>query len=266
MNDRATTTGAAIRTELSRRSSGALVGRIAIDNPAKLNVLDRRLSRQLGEAVRALGAREDVRALVLSGAGVRAFIGGADIAEMAALDPASARGFIGDLHAVCLAIREAPVPVIARIEGYCLGGGMEIAASCDMRAAAEGAVFGMPEVRVGIPSVIEAALLPRLIGWGKTRELLLTGRTIDAAEALSCGFLEKLTARSELDAAVERWLEAIVAAGPQAVRLQKALIRKWETSRLDEAVEAGIDAFAQAYATDEPRRLMEAFLNRPRRS
>ena len=95
-----------------------------------------------------------------------------------------------------------------------------------MRAAAAGAVFGMPEVRAGIPSVIEAALLPRLIGWGKTRELLLTGRTIDAAEALSCGFIEKLTVRAELDEAVERRLEAIAAAGPRAVRIQKALIRK----------------------------------------
>ena len=264
MDGRPTADDGAIRTELSRLSGGALVGRIAVDRPAKLNVLNRRLCGRLREAVQALGAREDVRALVLSGVGGRAFIGGADIAEMAALDPVSARGFIGDLHAVCLAVREAPVPVIARIEGYCLGGGMEIAASCDMRAAAAGAVFGMPEVRAGIPSVIEAALLPRLIGWGKTRELLLTGRTIDAAEALSCGFIEKLTVRAELDEAVERRLEAIAAAGPRAVRIQKALIRKWEILPLDAAVEAGVDAFAQAYATDEPRRMMEAFLNRPR--
>ncbi len=265
MNDRATADDGAIRTELSRLGGGALVGRIAVDRAAKLNVLNRRLIRQLRQAVSILGAIEDVRALVLTGAGGRAFIGGADIAEMAALDPVSARGFIDDLHGACLSLREAPVPVIARIEGYCLGGGMEIAASCDLRAAAEGSVFGMPEVRVGIPSVIEAALLPRLIGWGKTRELLLTGKTIAAAEALSCGFLEKLAAKSELDAAVDCWLEAIAAAGPQAVRLQKALIRKWETSRLDDAVEAGIACFVEAYATDEPRRMMEAFLNRPRR-
>ena len=101
-----------------------------------------------------------LRALILTGAGDRAFIGGADINEMVELDQESARIFITHLHEACTALRNLPVPVIARISGYCLGAGLEVAASCDLRIASEHSSFGMPEVRVGIPSVIEAALLP----------------------------------------------------------------------------------------------------------
>ena len=96
------------------------------------------------------------------------------------------------VHHACDAIRALPVPVIARVNGYCFGAGMEIAASCDMRIGVTTAKFGMPEVRFGIPSGMEACLLPQLIGWGKTRELVYTGDHIDAAEAYRCGFLEKL--------------------------------------------------------------------------
>jgi enoyl-CoA hydratase/carnithine racemase len=157
-----------------------------------------------------------------------------------------------------------PVPVIARVNGYCLGAGLEIAAGCDLRVAADTAVFGMPEVKVGIPSVIEAALLPRLVGWGRAAELVLTGETIDAAEALRIGLVEKVAPFSGLDAAVERWIAALLAAGPRAIRLQKQLMRDWERLPLEGAIAAGIATFRRTYQTDEPRRLMERFLNRRR--
>ena len=96
------------------------------------------------------------------------------------------------------------MPVIARVNGYALGAGLEVAAACDLRIASSNAVFGMPEVKVGIPSVVEAALLPGLIGWGRTRELLLFGENIDAATALAWGLVEQVVAPAELDAAVER--------------------------------------------------------------
>jgi enoyl-CoA hydratase/carnithine racemase len=211
-----------------------------------------------------MSTKPDMRAIVLTGAGDRAFIGGADIAEMVALDPATARTFITGLHEVCAALRDAPVPVIARIQGYCLGGGLEVAASCDIRVAASDASFGMPEAGVGVPSVIEAALLPGMIGWGKTRELLFTGAIIDAAEALACGLVEKVVPPAALDHAVAAWLDGIVASGPEAIRAQKALIRKWQSLPLDDAISAGIDAFSDAYRTDEPRRRMQAFLDRKR--
>jgi len=139
---------------------------------------------------------------------------------------------------------------------------LEIAAACDLRVAAEHSQFGMPEVRVGIPSVIEAALLPRLIGWGKTAELVFTGDSISAAEALSCGLIERLMPLAQLDQVVEQWIASILQAGPNAIRLQKELLRRWERLPLDQAIEGGIETFAEAYRTDEPRVLMERFRQR----
>jgi enoyl-CoA hydratase/carnithine racemase len=253
-----------VRTDLEPRESG-VVARVTVANTARLNVLASPLMDALVAALTALAAHEDLRAVVLTGAGDRAFIGGADVREMAGLDAAGARAFITRLHGVCAAVRDLPVPVIARINGYALGGGLEVAAACDLRVAAERAKFGMPEVRVGIPSVIEAALLPTLIGWGRTRELLLLGEAIDAATALRWGLVERVAPDGELDDAVEACLAALLRAGPRATRLQKRLIRRWEDLPLGAAITAGIDCFADAYSTDEPARLMRAFLERPRR-
>jgi enoyl-CoA hydratase/carnithine racemase len=161
-------------------------------------------------------------------------------------------------------LRELPVPVIARVNGYALGAGLEVAAACDLRVASSNAVFGMPEVKVGIPSVVEAALLPGLIGWGRTRELLLFGENIDAATALTWGLVEQVVEPAALDAAVEQRLAMLLAAGPQAVRAQKKLIRDWENMTLGQAVRAGIESFKQAYATDEPARMMAEFAKRRR--
>jgi enoyl-CoA hydratase/carnithine racemase len=244
--------------------AGGMVARVTIDNAARLNILGSAVMEAFIGEVGALGARDELRAVVLTGAGARAFIGGADIREMAALDAAGAREFITRLHRMCAVLRGLPVPVIARVNGYALGAGLEVAAACDLRVAAADAMFGMPEVRVGIPSVIEAALLPGLIGWGRTRELLLLGETIDAQTALRWGLVERVAPADALDAAVDACVDALLAAGPRAVRLQKQLIRRWEDLPVGAAIAAGIDAFADAYATDEPARLMRAFLNRKR--
>lgn len=247
-----------------REVDGAPVGWVVLDNAAKLNTVDSALCRALADAVSELAAMPDLRALALTGAGDRAFVGGADVREMVGLDPDTAPAFIAGLRSVCAALRAAPVPVIARIAGYCLGGGLEIAAACDFRIAARGARFGMPEVKVGVPSVIDAALLPDLIGWGRTRMLVYTGETIDAEEALAWGLVERLVPADSLDDAVARALGHIVVAGPRAVRAQKALVREWERLPREAAIEAGKAVFAAAYRSDEPRRLMRAFLDRPR--
>jgi len=253
-----------VRTEVDERGEADCVARVTVDRPAKLNVLDSATAASLAAAFRALAGDERLRAVVLTGAGERAFIGGADIAEMATLDAGRAEAFIRGVHAACAAIRECPVPVIARVRGYCLGAGLEVAAACDVRIGAADAMLGMPEVRVGVPSVIEAALLPSLIGWGRTRELLLTGESLPAARAREAGLLEDVVPAAELDEAVERRLAAILASGPRAVRAQKALIRRWEQLPLEAAIEAGVAAFREAFAHDEPRVLMRAFLDRSR--
>jgi len=237
------------------------VATVVIDNPARLNSLGSALLTQFVEAIDTLGQDPSLRAVVVTGAGERAFVGGADIREMARIDgPDAARAFIIGVHLACAAVRACPVPVIARIQGYCFGAGLELAAACDFRIASETAELGMPEVRLGIPSVVEAALLPALIGWGRTRRLLMTGETIDAETALSWGLVEEVTTADEIDDAVDAALADILACGPAAVRSQKALIAAWETLPLAEAITAGVDAFAAAYLTDEPKRMMAEFL------
>ena len=254
-----------VRVDWVDANAGGRIARVTVDRSSKLNILHEALMGEMISAFERIAEETDARCAVLTGAGDKAFIGGADINTMAGLDATRARAFITKLHLVCAAIRDCPVPVIARVNGYCLGAGMEIAAACDLRAAVTAAQFGMPEVQVGIPSVIEAALLPRLIGWGRTNELLLTGKLISARDALEMGFIESLSEDiAGLDAAVDSWTAAIASAGPLAIRSQKRLMRRWESLSPDEAIAAGIDAFAEAYETDEPRRSMEGFLNRKR--
>jgi enoyl-CoA hydratase/carnithine racemase len=246
----------------TRTESNEIVSTITISRPAKLNVLNWQAIRDLTEKILEVSATPDLRCVIVQGGGDKAFIGGADIKDMCDLDPDSARDFITSLHEACQALRDCPVPVIAKIRGYCLGGGMEVAAACDMRFASTGSTFGMPEVNVGVPSVIEAALLPRLIGWGKTNELLMTGKIISADEAHSIGFLENVVDESELDSAVHELTTGILGAAPMAIRAQKSLMRKWEHMTVDESIQAGIDAFAEAYSTDEPKVYMRRFLDR----
>jgi enoyl-CoA hydratase len=255
--------GARVDLRLDARERGT-VAYLTIDNREKLNTLDRALMTAFIAAVDALSPREELRALVLTGAGAEAFIGGASIPEMAALAPASARDFITLVHRSCDCLRRLPVPVIAAIDGYALGAGLEVAVSCDLRVATTRAKFGMPETKVGIPSVVEAALIPQMIGYGRARELLMLGEIVDAETALRWGLIERVVKPEALDAEVEKIVAALLAAGARAVRNQKALMQQWEKLPTDKAIDAGIDAFARAYETDEPKRMMAAFLERKR--
>ncbi len=247
-----------IRTALESRAGG-LVARVTIDNPRKLNILTPAVLRRFSEVINSLEKKPDLRAVVLTGAGEKAFIGGADLDTLGSLDPASAREFIGKIHSACAALRDCPVPVVARINGWCLGAGLELAACCDLRIAADTAAFGMPEVRLGIPSVVEAALLPRLIGAGRARWLVLTGETIAAREALAWGLVEKIVDPKDLNAAVNHTLDEILAGEPEAIRAQKRLCKLWEEAPLAESVRASIDEFARAYESGEPNRRVAAF-------
>lgn len=230
---------------------------VTIRRPEKLNALDPPHIAGLTEAFRGLTG-DDLRAVVLTGAG-KAFVGGADIRHMAGLAPDTARAFIISLHDLFQAIRDCPVPVVAAVNGYCLGAGMELAAACDIRIGADCAVYGMPEVKVGVPSVVEAALLPRLIGAGKASWLVLTGETIDAARAHAWGFTEDTVRRAKLMDAAMTTAGGVAAAAPQAVRAQKRLVRLWEDAPVEECVAKSVQIFGEAFETDEPARLMAPF-------
>lgn len=249
-----------IRLTIDEVRPGAHVARITIDNRNRLNSLNSALMERFVERVSGLADDDRLRAIVVSGAGDKAFVGGADIGEMGAVaNGEQARAFITRVHRCCEVLRDSPVPVIARIEGFTLGAGLELAAACDLRVASDTAVFGMPEVRLGIPSVVEAALLPGLVGWGRAREILLLGENFGAPEALAWGLVERVVPSAELDLVVQGWLDSLLQTGREAVRLQKALIRRWEDLPMREAVQAGIDAFAAAWNTDEPTRMMNDF-------
>lgn len=245
----------AARLEIERREAGP-VARLVLSRPAKRNALTPRMIDALAAHARALAEDEALRAVVISGEG-GAFCGGADLATLAALDAESGRAFITALHHAIDAVRRLPVPTIAVLRGPCLGAGMELAAACDVRLAAEDLVAGMPEVRVGVPSVIEACLLPRLIGWGAAADLVLTGRTMDAAEALRLGFVQGLVPADALDDAVEARLAAVLAAEPAAIRAQKAVLRGWEAEDRP-AIAASIEAFAKVCGTGAPARAIAA--------
>ena len=249
-----------VMVQHEERPEGGRLARLTIDNSSKLNSLNRALMVEIIEAANGLAADPQLRLVILTGAGERAFVGGADIGEIAALDRESARNFITLVHRCCDVFRRLHVPVIARIDGYALGAGLELACACDLRVASGRALFGMPEVRIGIPSVVEAALLPKLIGHGRARRLLLTGETIGAAEAFGWGLVDVVAPPEALDRAVEDLARPILAAGPNAIRLQKSLILDWEELPTAAAVQRGIDCFVSAYDTDEPARMAGATL------
>lgn len=226
----------------------------------KMNILGSGEITELLSKLTDLAEDEDLRCIVLTGSGNKAFVGGADIGEMATLTPPQAREFILGLHRLCDAVRKHPVPVIGRINGWCLGGGMELAAACDFRVAAASANLAMPEVRMGIPSVIHAALLPRLIGAGRTRWWLLTGEIIGAATALQWGLVDVVAEDENLNDAVAHAVNSIVESKPKVIRAQKALNNAWDDVHQTEATLLSVDAFERAFETGEPAECMGQFL------
>ncbi len=238
------------------------VARITFNNPAKRNALGLGGKELFIELMTSIKHDESLRALIITGAGNQSFVGGTNLAEMKDFNLDQAEASSTKTHRVCDAVRQFPVPVIARINGYCFGSGFEIAACADMRVGVQGAKFGMPEVRFGIPSGMEASALPRLIGWGKATELVLTGDHIDADEAYRIGFLNRLVERDEMDGVVDQWIASLMAGGPNALRIQKRLIMDWDRMSVTDGARAGIQAYVESYKSGEPNRLMTAFLNR----
>ena len=237
---------------------------VSINNQTRLNSLSSAVMAAFIDAVRHAALDPDLRCLIVTGEGDRSFIGGANLLELETLTPDTARAFLTQVHTASQVLRDLPVPAIARVNGFCLGAGLEIMAACDMHVASDNAVFGMPEVNIGVPSVVEAALLPQLIGWGRTKLLLYTGEQIGAKTALAWGLVERVVLLADLDRAVEDWVSAIVASGPRAIRLQKELIREWEAMPVGDAIQAGIRMMGRAYETDEPRRMVAAARERLR--
>lgn len=215
------------------------IATLTLNRPAALNALSRALIAALHKAIGAIAARDDVRVVVLRGAGERAFCTGADLKERARLDGAARAAHTAQIAAAADALAALPVPTIAALHGYTLAGGLELALACDIRLAATDAVCGLTEVRIGIfPGAGAPARLPRLVGQGKARELIFSGRRIGAAEALACGLVERVVPTAELDGAVATLAGEIAAAAPLAVRAAKRALALADDLPLAEALVA----------------------------
>ena len=245
---------------------------ITFSNPTKLNVASKYLLDKLIHACQELSKDEKLRAVVLTGAPpptpdkAVAFIGGGDIQELNQLSSSEeAREYIIRVHEACAAVQALPVPVIARVRGFALGAGLELMAVCDLRIATKASKFGMPEAKIGVPSVVEAAVFPSLIGVGRTRRLVYLAENISADMAQEWGLVERVVDdTAELDKAVDEWVGMIVGMGPQSIRRQKRLMRKWENGTLEEGIQAGVEALAETYADGgkEAKEYMKPFLGK----
>lgn len=242
--------------ELEKESG---IARIFLNRPEKVNALNSPLLDSLAAELERLAADESLRVVVLAGRG-KVFCAGADVGELAVLNASTAPAFVGRVHRVCASVRALPVPVVARLHGVVIGAGLEIAAACDLRIAAKGTRLAMPEVKLGIPSVVEAALLPRLMGSGRAAWLVLTGEAIDAERAYEWGLVEEVT--EDLDQTVGRVVQSLVAADRQALRVQKQLLQLWEEAPLARSIDASLARFAEAYAGGVPPALRRHTISR----
>ena len=238
---------------------------LSIREAGTLNILSTPVIQDLTAALNRLALQNDVRALILRGSGNKAFVAGADISEMSKLTRETAVQFISGLRDLCEAVRSFPVPVIARIPGWCLGGGLEFAMACDVRIASHGTQLGMPEVKVGIPSVIHASLMPKLIGESRAAWMLLSGDNIGSDQALNWGLINESVPLEELDTRTLTIAQNFAAIGPAVLRQQKTLLRRWEKLSLTDAINDSVQEFGKAFETGEPQKFMNQFLEHKRK-
>ena len=232
---------------------------LTIDRQEKLNALDGQVVEEIGQALLELES-EGPRVIIVTGAGERAFIAGADIRAMSAMDPIEAKRFSEIGHAAMALLDRSPIPTIAAVNGYALGGGCEVALACDIRIAAENANFGFPEVGLGIlPGLGGTQRLPRLIGPALAKELIFTGRRIGAGEAREIGLANRVVGRGEALSAARELAEEISANGPLALRHAKAAANRALDTDLISGLEYEADQFALLFATEDAREGMNAF-------
>ena len=234
-----------------------------INRPKALNALNSDVLTDLGELVDIVNADSEIRALVLTGSGEKAFVAGADIGEMRTLTPEEGEAFGKHGNDVFRRIETLPIPTIAAINGFALGGGCELSMSCDIRICADTAVFGQPETGLGItPGFGGTQRLARLVGPGMAKQMVYTARNIKADEALRIGLVNAVYPLAELYAAAEKLASQIAANAPIAVRAAKKAINEGLDLPMDEAVVVEEKAFGSCFETADQQEGMGAFLEK----
>lgn len=242
--------------------SGA-VAVLTVNRPEARNALNSQVLADLGAAVDGLAADKEVRAVIVTGAGDKAFVAGADIGEMKDLDGDSARQFAAAGQAVLAKLATLPQPVIAAVNGYALGGGCELALACDIRIASETARFGQPEVGLGItPGFGGTQRLARLVGPGKAKWLIFSAQIFSAAEALALGLVERVVAPDQLLTAAHELAEKIAANSPVAIAQAKQAIDHGLATTLDAGCGIEAEAFGACFRSADPREGMTAFFEK----
>ena len=233
-----------------------------LDGRGPLNLLGRSVFNDLNDELDRLNLDRNVRAMILTGSGDRAFSAGVDLHQMKDLNPVDAESFITELHAPARKLLTMSIPAIAAIKGPCLGGALELILACDIRIATGDAIFGLPEVQVGIPSVIEASLLPPTIGLGRARRMLLTGETVNAAEALAIGLVDRVVSSDQLMDAAQETANTFLGMSRDVVASQKDIVAKWLELGEEDSAAFTIREFSRIFATSAPYEGMSAFLEK----
>jgi len=236
---------------------------LTFNRPEKLNAMNRQVLGELHQALDALAADAGVRAIILTGAGEKAFVAGADIAEFTALTPVPAMQFAKDLDGAFQKIARMPKPVLAAVNGFCLGGGCELAIACDFIYAAENARFGQPEINLGIiPGSGGTQRLPRLVGKARAKELIYTGDMIDAQEALRIGLVNRVLPLAELLPAAKATAAKMAAKSGVVLGLAKAAIEEGTATDLLSGLALEAKAFGLTFSTEDKREGVAAFLEK----
>jgi enoyl-CoA hydratase len=237
--------------------------RLTVNRPKALNALNPETIEELGQAVREVAADPQARVLLVTGGGDKAFVAGADISRMVDMSPPEGQHFSAEALKVFRSLELLPIPAMALVHGYALGGGCELAMACDFILASESAVFGQPEVNLGInPGFGGTQRLPRRVGTAMALELLLSGRFVKADEARAIGLVNHVHPQAELLPKALELARLIAAKGPLAVRYTKQLVQRGQDMDLDGACTMESDVFGLLCATDDKREGMQAFLEK----
>ena len=236
---------------------------LTFNRPEKLNAMNRQVVTEFHQALDALAGDAGVRAVILTGAGEKAFVAGADIAEFTPMTPVAAVQFAKDLEAAFQKIARMPKPVLAAVNGFCLGGGCELAMACDFIYAAENARFGQPEINLGIiPGSGGTQRLPRLVGKARAKELIYTGDMIDAQEALRIGLVNRVLPLAELLPAAKATAAKMAAKSGVVLGLAKAAIEEGTATDLMSGLALEAKAFGLTFSTEDKREGVAAFLEK----
>lgn len=249
-------------TEIKVDLSQVPVAIVVLNRPDRLNALSRKMRQELVEALNRLDESPDVRSIVITGAGQRAFAAGQDLTEARTFTGQDVTGWIDDWTGLFQAVLNLKTPTVAAVEGYAVGAGFQLASVCDLRIASDNARFGMPEVDDAIPCITGMWCLYDLIGRGRVADLVLTGRMLDASEAHAWGIVTHVVASGDLREVAVRVADRLAAKSATAIELNKQMLAKLMHDRLPEFESCAKTAHGIAFRSGEPQDVMEQFLEK----